>query len=85
MRQRRSVSDHSLKIKPMEQFLERVTYPVTVVELVEVYGEYELDRDGAPPVRVADLLADVDNRAYLFKDDLRQELLDFRCSSSGNH
>ena len=76
MQHQNAEADHALKFKPLEQFLERVSYPVTVVELVERHGDRELDRQGAPPVRVADLFADIDGKTYLFKDQLRQELLD---------
>ena len=62
------------RLGDLDEALETQDYPTTTDELVETYGEYEIEtQDGTKPL--GEVLASTDNQTYDSADDVRSRIL----------
>jgi hypothetical protein len=62
------------RLGDLDEALESRNYPATTDELVEAYGEYEIETQGGTE-SLEEVLAPSDNQTYDSADDVRSRLL----------
>ena len=62
------------RLGDLDESLKSHDYPATTNELVEAYGEYELETQGGKQ-SLADVLASTDDQIYDLADDVRRRVL----------
>jgi hypothetical protein len=62
------------RLGDLDEALESRNYPATTDELVEAYGEYEIETQGGTE-SLEEVLAPTDNQTYDSADDVRSRLL----------
>ncbi|MWG34215.1 DUF5789 family protein [Halomarina oriensis] len=84
-RRREKVRDYADEDQPMpgdpegrlgdlDEALETQAYPTTTTELVETYGDYEVEtQDGVKPL--GEVLASTDDQTFASADDVRSRVL----------
>ncbi|WP_336021839.1 DUF5789 family protein [Halobellus salinisoli] len=66
--------DPSGRLGDLDEALESQDYPITTDELVEAYGDYEIEtQDGTKSLE--EVLASTDNQSYDSADDVRSRIL----------
>jgi hypothetical protein len=55
--------------------LEKMDYPVTTEELIDQYGDRELERTNADPISLAELFSYAGDASYESEEELRQMIL----------
>ncbi|PSP91118.1 hypothetical protein BRC78_04640 [Halobacteriales archaeon QH_8_68_33] len=55
--------------------LEKIDYPVTTEELIDQYGDRELERTNADPISLAELFSYAGDASYESEEELRQMIL----------
>ena len=66
--------DPSEQLGDLDEALESHDYPVTTNELVEAYGDYELETQGGNK-SLRDVLSSTDDQIYDSADDVRRRVL----------
>ncbi|WP_079977682.1 DUF5789 family protein [Halococcus sediminicola] len=66
--------DPAERLGDLDEALKSHDYPATTNELVEAYGEYELETQGGKQ-SLADVLASTDDQTYDSADDVRKRIL----------
>ncbi len=66
--------DPSGRLGDLDEALETQNYPTTTDELVEAYGDYEIQTQGGTE-SLEEVLAPTDNQTYDSADDVRSRLL----------
>ena len=72
-RDRADESEPGKQLGDLDDALEMQDYPTTTEELVEAYGDYEVETQGGRK-SVEEVLAPVDNRTYDSADDVRNRI-----------
>ena len=62
------------RLGDLDEALETQNYPTTTDELVEAYGDYEIETQGGTE-SLEEVLAPTDNQTYDSADDVRSRLL----------
>ena len=62
------------RLGDLDEALETQNYPTTTDELVEAYGDYEIETQGGTE-SLEDVLAPTDNQTYDSADDVRSRIL----------
>ena len=62
------------RLGDLDEALETQNYPTTTDELVEAYGDYEIETQGGKE-SLEEVLAPTDNQTYDSADDVRSRLL----------
>jgi hypothetical protein len=62
------------RLGDLDEVLEIRDYPTTTDELVEAYGDYEIETQGGT-VSIEEVLAPTDNQTYDSADDVRSRVL----------
>ncbi|KAB1185489.1 MULTISPECIES: hypothetical protein [Haloferax] len=74
-REDRAISgDSDGRLGGLDEVLEAQDYPITTDELVEAYGDYEIETQGGTE-SLEEVLAPTDNQTYDSADDVRSRLL----------
>jgi hypothetical protein len=71
---RAMIGDPGGRLGDLDEALETQNYPTTTDELVEVYGDYEIETQGGTE-SLEKVLATTDNQTYDSADDVRSRLL----------
>lgn len=59
-----------VKVSDMDSINEELSFPVTADEIVEEYGDHELDRTNADPISLRELFEPMGNTEFHSADDL---------------
>ena len=59
----------------MEPVFEQLSYPVTASEIVDEYGDHEVDRTNADPISLEELFSAMGDTEFHSDDDLRTMML----------
>ena len=62
------------RLGDLDEVLETQGYPITTDELVEAYGDYEIDTQGGTE-SLEEVLTPTDNQTYDSADDVRSRIL----------
>ena len=66
--------DPSKQLGDLDEALENLNYPTTTDELVEAYGDYEIETQGGEE-SLDEVLSSTENQTYDSADDVRSRLL----------
>ena len=66
--------DQSEQLGDLDEALEDLDYPTTTDELVEAYGDYEIETQGGEE-SLGEVLSSTENQTYDSADDVRSRLL----------
>ncbi|WP_123538244.1 DUF5789 family protein [Halosimplex salinum] len=76
--------DHEMGVEfgSIEHVFEAVSYPVTAEELVDQYGDAEIERTSADPISIADLFDGMGDQTFESDEELRQGMLNMMPAES---
>lgn len=74
--------EQGVEFGSIESVFEALDYPVTASELVDEYGDREIQRTSAEPIAVRDLFADVGDQSFESDERLRQGMLNMMPADS---
>ncbi|WP_436932298.1 DUF5789 family protein [Halosimplex halobium] len=77
-------TDHEQGVEfgSIESVFEEVSYPVTAGDLVDEYGDREIQRTSAEPIAVRDLFAGSGDQSFESDEELRQGMLNMMPAES---
>lgn len=62
-------------MEDLDSILEELSYPITVGELIEEYGDQEIERTNADPITVRELFDQMGDDTFDEPDEVRQMVL----------
>ncbi|ELZ20331.1 hypothetical protein C475_21197 [Halosimplex carlsbadense 2-9-1] len=79
-----SDDDHEQGVEfgSIESVFEGLSYPVTASELVEQFGDREIERTSADPIAIEDLFAGAGDQSFESDEELRQGMLNMMPAES---
>ncbi|WP_436926593.1 DUF5789 family protein [Halosimplex amylolyticum] len=77
-------SDHEMGVEfgSIESVFDDLSYPVSADELVERYGDEEIERTSADPIAIRDLFEGMGDQTYESDEELRQGMLNMMPAES---
>ncbi|MFC7138703.1 hypothetical protein ACFQMA_02490 [Halosimplex aquaticum] len=77
-------NDHEMGVEfgSIESVFDEVSYPVSAGELVERYGDREIERTSADPISIRDLFEGTGDQTFESDEELRQGMLNMMPAES---